>query len=47
MAYSPITKVLLDDLAKRNIPYDFKGDFYNSIISKWYVESIKGINHSK
>ncbi len=42
MAYSPITKVLLNDLEIKKIPYDFKADFYNSIISKWYVECIRG-----
>jgi len=37
MAYSLITQKLLEDLKRRNIPYNFKADNYNSIISKWYV----------
>ena len=41
MAYSLITKEMLDDLKNRGIKYKFKADVYNSIISKWYVESFK------
>ncbi|MDF1548505.1 MAG: asparagine synthase C-terminal domain-containing protein [Bacteroidales bacterium] len=41
MAYALITKVLLNDLEIKKIPYDFKADLYNSIISKWYVECIR------
>lgn len=43
MAYSPITKILLDDLKQKKIHYNFKADVYNSIISKWYVEIVKSI----
>ena len=41
MAYSLITKEMLDDLKNRGIKYKFKADVYNSIISKWYGESCK------
>jgi len=41
MAYALITEKLLEDLKQRNIPYRFKADNYNSIISKWYTNSWK------
>lgn len=40
-AYSLITEELMRDLKDNNIPYVFKADHYNSIISKWYVECIR------
>ena len=40
MAYSKVTENLLKDLKRRNIPYNFKAENYNSIISKWYIESL-------
>ncbi|MFN8255230.1 MAG: asparagine synthase C-terminal domain-containing protein [Bacteroidales bacterium] len=39
MAYSIITKPMLEDLENKKIKYKFKADLYNSIISKWYTES--------
>ncbi len=40
-AYEPITKYFLNNLKERNIPYLFRADSYNSIISRWYVECFR------